>query len=121
MKNKLIATIRDVPIAGKTYEEYIEAVADRLLSEGVIVPPAKVGQKIYMPWKWEGIEDIAILTVERISITEAGVSARTNFYSDDYAYFSAYNCGVFHFNHFGKTVFLTREEAEKVLAERSEE
>ena len=35
MKQKLIATIRAVPISGRTYEEYVEAVADRLLAEGV--------------------------------------------------------------------------------------
>ena len=34
MKQKLIATIRAVPISGKTYEEYVEAVADRLLADG---------------------------------------------------------------------------------------
>lgn len=30
MKDKLIETIREVPIAGKTYEEYVEAVAEKL-------------------------------------------------------------------------------------------
>ena len=34
-KQKLIETIRAVPISGKTYEEYVEAVADRLYSKGV--------------------------------------------------------------------------------------
>lgn len=29
-KAKLIETIRSVPIAGKTYEEYVEALADKL-------------------------------------------------------------------------------------------
>ena len=33
-KQKLIDTIRAVPISGRTYEEYVEAVADRLLAEG---------------------------------------------------------------------------------------
>ena len=33
MKDKLIAAIREVPISGKTYEEYIEAIADRLIAE----------------------------------------------------------------------------------------
>lgn len=102
------------------YDEAQEVCAEYLLAEGVIVPPCKVGQKIYMPWNWKGIEGIAILTVERISITEAGVSVRTDFYSDDYAYFSAYELGVFRFKHFGKTVFLTREEAEKAIEERRE-
>lgn len=37
MKDKLIETIRAVPIAGKTYEEYVEAVAERLIAD-VIFP-----------------------------------------------------------------------------------
>ena len=32
-KDKLITEIRAVPIAGKTYEEYVEAVADRLVEK----------------------------------------------------------------------------------------
>jgi hypothetical protein len=36
MKEKLINIIKQVPIAGKTYPEYIEAIADRLISEGII-------------------------------------------------------------------------------------
>ena len=31
MRDKLIKTIREVPIADKTYPEYVEAVADKLL------------------------------------------------------------------------------------------
>jgi hypothetical protein len=35
MKRKeLISMIREASISGKTYEEYVEAVADRLLSDG---------------------------------------------------------------------------------------
>ena len=34
MKQKLIDTIRAVPVHGRTYEEYVEAVASRLYSEG---------------------------------------------------------------------------------------
>ena len=33
-KQNLISTIRAVPISGRTYEEYVEAVASRLYSEG---------------------------------------------------------------------------------------
>lgn len=81
--------------------------------------PCKVGDTVYLPWKWKDTSGIAILTVERISITEAGQSIRTDFWSDDEDYWLAYNCGVFKFDHIGKTVFLTKEEAEKALAERS--
>jgi hypothetical protein len=34
MKDKLIETIKAVPIAGKTYEEYVEAVAEKLEAAG---------------------------------------------------------------------------------------
>ena len=33
MKERLIEIIRSVPITGKTYAEYVEAVADKLLKE----------------------------------------------------------------------------------------
>ena len=33
MKDKLINAIREVPIADKTYTQYVEAVADRVLVE----------------------------------------------------------------------------------------
>lgn len=117
MRDKLSNMIQDA--VGGCAKNWADIIANHLLSDGVIVPPCKVGQTIYMPWNWKGVEGIAVLTVERISITEAGVSVRTDFYSDDYDYFSAYELGVFCFKHFGKTVFLTEEEAKKVL-ERSE-
>ena len=41
MKQKIIETIRAVPIAGKTYEEYVEAVAEKLIYKGVILPPCE--------------------------------------------------------------------------------
>ena len=36
MKDKLIKTIREVPIADKTYPEYVEALADHILAEGIL-------------------------------------------------------------------------------------
>jgi hypothetical protein len=84
----------------------------RKQSENIIVLPCKVGDMVYLPWEWKDTSGIAILTVERISITEAGQSIRTDFWSDDENYWLAYNCGVFRFDDIGKTVFLTKEEAE---------
>ena len=46
MKDNLIEILRSVPITDKTYPEYIEALADKLVAEGVIVPPVKVGDKV---------------------------------------------------------------------------
>lgn len=34
MKDKIITLLRSVPITDKTYPEYIEAVAERLIAEG---------------------------------------------------------------------------------------
>lgn len=59
---------------------------------------------------------MSVLTVERISITEAGQSIRTDFGSDDEDYWLAYNCGVFKFDNIGEIVFLTKEEAKEALA-----
>ena len=88
----------------------------RKQSDNVIELPCKVGQIVYMPWEWKNTSGIAILTVERMSITEAGKSLRTDLWSDDEDYWLAYNCGVFYFDDIGKTVFLTKEEAEQALA-----
>ena len=51
-KDKLIEAIREVPISGKTYEQYVEAIADKLLDIGVIVP-IKIGDN-------EGTTDYAV-------------------------------------------------------------
>lgn len=88
----------------------------RKQSENVIELPCKVGDDVYLPWEWKDTSGIAILTVERISITEAGCSIRTDLWSDDEDYWLAYNCGVFYFEEIGKTVFLVKEEAEKAVA-----
>ena len=103
---------------GKPRKYLTDYIADHLIAAGIIVPPCKVGDTVYMPWQWRGKDGIAILTVERISITGARTAVRTDFYSDSCAYFHKYKCGVFGFDDFGKHIFLTKEEAEKALAER---
>ena len=88
-------------------------------SSRVIVPPCKVGDKIYMPWEWYGAIGIAILTIERIVVDFTRHSyVNTDFFSDDEEYWVACNCGRFEFDDFGKIVFLTREEAEAALKGR---
>lgn len=48
MKDKLIKVIREVPIADKTYPEYVEAVAEKILSQRIFVLPKGVTSA-----KWE--------------------------------------------------------------------
>jgi hypothetical protein len=76
-------------------------MADHLLANGVIVPPVKMGDKLYN--KHSLVDDCCYWKVKHISIfaDESGfVDDSDNWYS---------------FEDFGKTVFLSREDAEKAL------
>lgn len=84
-------------------DDFIEQLADYLIENGCIAPPCKVGDtvhrivcnKVYSDWI---IESIVIYQDE------------IGFYDDSENYFTVYDIG--------KTVFLTREEAEKALKVR---
>ena len=71
--------------------------ADYLLKNGVIVPPCKVGDKVYCIRTWP-----------------SGRKTIHPFGAPDWDWIME------HLNDFGKTVFLTREEAEKRLKELQE-
>ena len=85
-----------------------EELANYLLENGVIVPPVKVGDTVYCI---EVIEDIGIDkgTVYAISYTNIGCFSVK--YISGLRYDHPHGC-------IGKTVFLTREEAEKALKEK---
>ena len=104
-----------------TDDERREKLADHLLANGVIVPPVAVGDVVYaLPpcWRKEGGISAFQITNFIISHNKKGIwtkkyramwllngktrDAQINFWFDD----------------IGKTVFLSREEAEKAL-ERS--
>ena len=81
-----------------------------------IMPPCKVGDLIYMPWEWNGQKGVACLKVTHLTnILDFGWSCGTDFNTDDDDYAEKYNEGRFIVEDFGKTVFLTREEAEQAL------
>lgn len=65
----------------------------------LVVLPCKVGDIVYAVFEEQGILS---LTVERFLLSEKGL-------------FIATPHGLYHTERFGKTVFLTREEAEKAL------
>lgn len=89
-------------------------IADTLLANGVIVPPCKVGDTLwiinsYANSRLEIINRIVEpIEVESVAISKDGIEIETA----EAIYFS---------EHFGKTIFLTKELAEKALAERSGE
>ncbi len=89
------------------------AVADHLLANGVIVPPCKVGQTVYeiQPIR-KRVQEYEVTTIK---------------YNGHYWWFTWIlkdrkgiygNIEGFSSHQIGKTVFLTKEEAEKALAER---
>lgn len=80
-----------------------EELADYLLANGVIVLPCKVGDMVYVVCPVQGITE---QKVKRFQLGSYGLMFATG-------------KGVRPVDDFGKTVFLTREEAEKALAERN--
>ena len=109
MRDRLSNMIQDS--VGGCAKHWADTIADYLISNGVIVPPCKVGDKLY-----EVIDDEELFITE-LTVTEVGT--KVVFYSgyvppkDDIHYHIP-------IDEIGKTYFFTREEAEKALAERSE-
>lgn len=80
--------------------------ADHLLKNGVIAPPCKVGDTVYAIACWHGRYVIRDVEVCNYTIIENDWKI-VDLYGD---YWSA--------NNFGKTVFFTREEAERASKEK---
>lgn len=91
------------------YDRNIEHIADHLLANGVIVPPCKVGDKVYYLCRDQETYEWYICEREVYSISVYENS--THIYVSPIISFAEIQIGVL--------VFLTREEAEKALAERS--
>ena len=113
MKNKLIELIGNYD--GDNDGDF----ADYLLAKGVIVPPCKVGDVVYKPIITDDTHEPAIwdITISQISI-ETG-----KLFNEAYAVgtICKSNSGIsFDFDEIGKTVFLTKEEAEQALKEGAE-
>lgn len=87
----------------------IKTIADHLLANGVIVPPVKIGQTVYSIEPC--ISQVFVGEVYEIFQRRYGMVCR----SSRKGYYSL----AFPADSVGKTVFLTREEAEKALEKRS--
>ena len=89
------------------YDEYdFAAIADYLIANGVIVPPCKIGDTVY----YVRGENILKIVAEWIETNAYGWCV-----CGKYPPLSTFS---FRFDDFGKTVFLTREEAEKAMERR---
>ena len=113
MRDRLIELIRESSQYLNEQEGVIQWIADYLLANGVIVPPCKVGQTVY-----KVVNDKRVKKPYKCKVIGF-------WYSEDEhcnnVHLVRYINGVFDcsfsvpFTDFGKTVFLTKEEAEQAL------
>lgn len=141
MRDRLIKLILNTPVLkfpsgsraqGKTYQT-AQNFADHLLANGVIVPPCKVGDKVYVADKG-GIREATANEIyfygsnDHMSILlsfncdyeceNCPFSSWSQEPCGEYSCGGEYGCWDVKCEDFGKTVFLTKEEAETAL-ERS--
>lgn len=92
-------------------------LADYLLEHGVIVPPCKVGDTVYCIVFCPAINKLSVSKgfVREIRITKNDITI--NIVDCEQIKYANLNINIT-CDDFGKTVFLTREEAEKTLKER---
>ena len=100
------------------YDDSIESIADHLLAEGVIVPPlpVKVGDKVYR-LMCRGFKDF-FLREEAVWIVDLHATAGFEIITK---YLDKNRCSYFpkiEKEDIGETIFLTKSEAERALAER---
>lgn len=123
MRDRLIKLILNTPVLkfpsgsraqGKTYQT-AQNLADHLLANGVVVLPCKIGDTVYIIDEGDGecaADYVLGVEVTQLFINNHGIALdlqlplglRLNTWAV-----------------IGKNVFLTKEEAEKALAERSGE
>ena len=128
MRDRLIELLNEATfgvnvhtLADHLKKETIEAVADYLIANGVIVPPCKVGDTLWVNWEnYNGKKETRPVKVYALRFDTKKNSMRIcvegdfeiSSYGGSYTHY--YN-GTFAWNSVGKTVFLTREEAEQTL------
>lgn len=90
-----------------------ELTADHLLANGVIVPPCKVGDKVYM------------LVTRKTHSVEFEKGKRMLRVDNQHTFIKQTHLTKLNFfkvlDDFGKTIFLTKEEAEQALKDRGKE
>ena len=87
-----------------TYQE----LADHLLANGVIVPPCKVGDVLFYIDRYSG--EVEEDEVKFFTVTKNGIKP----------ILTRHNIKFWEMYKWGKTVFLTKEEAEQALKEREQ-
>lgn len=95
--------------------------ADGFLENGVIAPPCKIGDTVYTIARLTDVSNVVECTVEALHITSG--KNRLGHNKPSHALLASKVMprltSRVYFEDFGITAFLTREEAEKTLDERS--
>ncbi len=121
MRDRLVELILEcstfTPEYAKQARLHAEYVAQHLLNAGVIVPPCKVGQTVYAILSKKVQEYI----VHAIEYKENVITVKCHSWLAEREGLLHKHIAYFDMTKFGKTVFLTREAAEKAIAERREE
>lgn len=127
MRDRLIELVCEniqdecVSHCNRPYCDKCKNLADYLLANGVIIPPCKVGDVVYVPWHWEGQEGVANIRVEEIKFYDSQMHYMflLEMESDDESFNQSF--GGWKLDEcIGKTVFLTKEEADKALISKWE-
>ena len=108
-RERLIDLIRETKKHTKNANSDLERnmiFAEYLLEHGVVLLPCKVGDRVYRPSDCLGVVQFVIIS---FNIYESEM-----FFTDD-------SENIIYLPDIGKTVFLTREEAERALKEREKE
>lgn len=82
-----------------------EKIADYLIQNGILVPPCKVGDEVWVVFEWD-----SELMQGEITMVQQQFDESWNLWVSRHLVFNA--------TAIGETVFLSREEAEKKLKER---
>ena len=98
MRDRLVELIQNAVDGCASY--WAELIADHLIANGVVLPPCKVGDKVYA-FSYPRT-DIIVIDEETVESLSFQVETDECYYDED---------------KFGKTVFLTKEEAEQKLKE----
>ena len=128
-RERLIELLRDTFNYTKgvcvDFDEAVEINADYLLASGVVVPPCKVGDTLYVQWSYTSVLKKNIYPVKVYALrfdtkkNKMRICVKGKFKITDYGgEFTHYYNGTFPWDSVGKTVFLTREEAEAELERR---
>ena len=128
MRDRLIELLRNAPKTDVVYGDIkldkpvqtLQTIAAHLLANGIIVPPCKVGDKVWFLNKHYSIAmrrnavyeaRVVRVYVEKGNVLTLAIQVKNKMGTTEFP----------RITEIGKTVFLTKEEAEKALAERREQ